>query len=148
GDRSMPRHPDEQRTVVTEVGRPPVLRRGHDGFDVTPHGAEVESLELRGVVEVGAHRVGYRRVLLQNLQVELVRPPGSVPGALGRVRDALGRERAAALALYRVHVANDSIMVFRHGNCFRYFADLLGLKAGQGLLCSDAFRAHTPVDDL
>ena len=46
---------------------------------------EVEGLERCGVIEVGPHRIGHRRVLAQNLQVELIGPPVTVAGAFGRV---------------------------------------------------------------
>ncbi len=37
GARRMPCHADHQSAVVTEVGRPPVLRVGHDRLDVGLH---------------------------------------------------------------------------------------------------------------
>ena len=85
--RAVPRHPDEQRPVVAVVGRPPVLRRRHHRLDVPLQGIEVEGLELLGVVEVLAHGIGHGRVLLEHLQVQLIRPPVSVRPALSRVRD-------------------------------------------------------------
>ena len=51
GARAMPRHADEQSAVVTEVGRPPVLRVRHQGMQILDHGVEVEGLELLGVIE-------------------------------------------------------------------------------------------------
>ena len=74
----MPRHPDEERPVVAIVGRPPVLRRCHHGDDVLLQRVEVEGLELRRVVEVLTHRIGPGRVLVENLQVQLIRPPVSI----------------------------------------------------------------------
>ena len=55
---SVPRHPDEERSVVAVVGRPPVLRRRHHLDDVPLQRLEVEGLELFRVVEVLAHRIG------------------------------------------------------------------------------------------
>ena len=78
------RHPDEQRPVVAVVGRPPVLRCRHHLEDVALQRLDVEGLELLCVVEVLAHRVGQGRVLVQDLQVQLVRPP--VPVAAGPMR--------------------------------------------------------------
>ena len=75
GAGGVPAHPDEQPAVVTEVRGPPVLRGGHQLDEVPLERVDVQPLELRGVVEVVAHRVGHRRVLAQNLQVQLVRPP-------------------------------------------------------------------------
>ena len=54
----MPRHPDEERPVVAVVGRPPVLRRRHHLDEVLLQRVDVEGLELLGVVEVLAHRIG------------------------------------------------------------------------------------------
>ena len=36
---------------------------------------QVEALEFFGIVEFLAHRIGQRRVLVQDLQVQLIRPP-------------------------------------------------------------------------
>src|SRR5467141_4097221 len=41
----MPRHPDEERPVVSVVGRPPVLRRRHHLDEVLLECVEVEGLE-------------------------------------------------------------------------------------------------------
>ncbi len=66
GARSMPGHANEQRPVVTIVGRPPVLRLRHQGVKVLLQCLHVQLLELFGVVEVLAHRVRQGRVLVQN----------------------------------------------------------------------------------
>ena len=42
GARAVPRHPDHERSVVAEVGRPPVLRGRQHLRDVPLHGREVE----------------------------------------------------------------------------------------------------------
>src|SRR5262249_38646911 len=77
----MPAHPDEERPVVAVVGRPPVLRRRHHLEDVPLQRLDVEGPELFCVVEVLAHRVGPGRLLVENLQVQLIRPPVPVrPG--------------------------------------------------------------------
>ena len=75
GAGAVPGHADEQRAVVAVVGRPPLLRVRHQGHEVAPDCFEVEGGELRGIVEVGTHRVGRRGVAVQHLQVKLVRPP-------------------------------------------------------------------------
>ncbi len=46
GAGAVPRHPDEQRPVVAEVGRPPLLRVRHQGMQVLDHGIQVEGLEF------------------------------------------------------------------------------------------------------
>ena len=64
--------------VVAEVGRPPLLRVRHQGVQVLDHGIEVEALEFLGVVERLAHRIGRRGVAVENLDVQLVRPPVAI----------------------------------------------------------------------
>lgn len=65
----MPGHADEQRTIMAEVGGPPVLGVGHQGGQVSFQGLEVEALERLGIIEV---RVGARLVgmLVKNSKVE------------------------------------------------------------------------------
>ena len=76
--------------VVAEVGRPPLLRVRHQGVQVLDHGVEVEALELLGVVERLAHRIGQAGVAVENLNVQLVRPPVAVACARGsRLKRAL-----------------------------------------------------------
>ena len=62
GAGAVPGHPDEERPVVAEVGRPPVLRRRHHLLDVLLQGLEIEGLELLGVVELRAHGIARGRV--------------------------------------------------------------------------------------
>jgi hypothetical protein len=52
---ALPGHADELRAVVAEVGRPPVLRVGHQGAQVAFDGFIVQLLESLGVVEVFTH---------------------------------------------------------------------------------------------
>ena len=56
--RAVPSHANEERPVVTVVGRPPILRRGHQREEVGLDRLEVEALELARVVEIRTHRVG------------------------------------------------------------------------------------------
>ena len=114
GAREVPRHPDHERAVVAEVGRPPVLGVRHHRRDVALDGGEVEGLERLGVVEVLAERVGHGRVLGEDLQVELVRPPLTVGVPHGGVREA-GHDRASP-ALRGRAFGDYWIMVLRHGN--------------------------------
>ena len=69
GARAVPGHADEQAAIVAEVGRPPILRVRHQGVQVLDHGVQVEALELLGVIEVLAHRIGQGGVLVKNLNV-------------------------------------------------------------------------------
>ncbi len=73
--RAMPRHTDEERPIVAVVGGPPVLRCRHQGMEVLDHGIQVEALELFRVIELLVHRIGQGGVLVQDLQVQLIRPP-------------------------------------------------------------------------
>ena len=52
GAGAVPGHADELRTIVAEVGRPPVLRVGHQRHEVLLERLIVELLELLGVVEL------------------------------------------------------------------------------------------------
>ena len=69
GSGAVPRHSDEEPPVMTPVGRPPVLRVGHQRIEVLLHGRQVEFLEFLGVVERLAHRIALMRVLMKNLEV-------------------------------------------------------------------------------
>ncbi len=75
GARAVPRHADEERPVVAEVGRPPVLGVRHQRMEILDYGLEIEALELFSVVELLAHRIREGGVLVENLQVQLIRPP-------------------------------------------------------------------------
>lgn len=78
GPGAVPGHADEQRSIVAEVGGPPVLGVGHQRMQVLFQGLEIQAFEGFGIVEVLAHGVGQGRVLVQDLQVQLVRPPVAV----------------------------------------------------------------------
>lgn len=66
---------------MAKVGRPPVLRVGHQGSEVLLEALIVELLELLGVVEVGAEGVLSGVMLAQDVYPELVWPPVCVPRA-------------------------------------------------------------------
>ena len=73
--RAVPGHANEERSVVAVVGRPPVLRRGHQREEVGLDRLEVETVELAGVVEIGAHRVGERRRPVKRREVQQLGEP-------------------------------------------------------------------------
>ncbi len=113
---AVPRHPDHERPVVAEVGGPPLLRGGQHLVDVLCQGIEVEGLELRGVVEVLTHGVGRGRVLPEDLQIELVRPPVAVACDPGRATAGRGRGREAEAARAPiVPLAGLNPMYIHHG---------------------------------
>ena len=97
GACGVPAHPDEQSTVVAVVGRPPVLRSRHQLEHVALECLDVELAEFLGVVEGVAHRVGLWRMLLENGQVHLIRPPVLVPQWSVRLRLGGGDYRVFAL---------------------------------------------------
>ena len=130
GAGGVPAHADEERPVVAVVGRPPVLRRRHHVDDVPLQRVDVEGRELGRVVEVVVHRVGPGRVLVEDRQVELVRPPVLVRP--GPVRLGLrGRDRW--------------VFAFRHVGPFSSY---LEVWLSRWLLPPQALGAPAPVDDL
>ena len=86
GACAMPGHADEKAAVVAEIGRPPVLRIGHQVAQVLLQRVVVDLLERLGVVEAGVERVGARRVLVQQVQAQLVGPPVAIAGTATRSR--------------------------------------------------------------
>src|ERR1700733_5416592 len=76
--RAVPRHTNEQRTIVAKVGRPPILRIRHQDVQILDHSLQVEALELFRVIELLAHRIGQRGMLVQDIHVHLIRPPIAV----------------------------------------------------------------------
>ena len=83
---AVPRHANEQRAVMAEIRRPPVLRVGHQRREIFFHRRVVEALELLRVVEVLAHRIGLAGMLVQQFEPQLVRPPVLVRRAAGQRR--------------------------------------------------------------
>ncbi len=81
GAGRVPGHADELRAVVAEVGGPPVLRICHQLHKVGLERLVVELLELGGVVEFLAQRMGALAVLVQQVDAQCVRPPVAVAGA-------------------------------------------------------------------
>ena len=81
GTCAVPRHADEERTVVPVVSWPPVLRGGHDLFDVLANGVQIECQELSRIVKICTQRIRAGWVLLENVKVELVGPPMSICSA-------------------------------------------------------------------
>ena len=58
----MPGHADQERAVVAEIGRPPILRIRHQCAEILNHRIQVKAVELLGVVELSLHRIGQRGV--------------------------------------------------------------------------------------
>ena len=55
---TVPGHPNEERTVVPPIGRPPRFGVGHQGIEILLYGGEVEFFECLSVIEAFVHRVG------------------------------------------------------------------------------------------
>ena len=78
GARAVPCHADEQAAVVAEIGRPPVLGIGHQVTQVLLQCVVIELVEFLGVVESIGQRIGFLRVLVEQVQAQLVGPPVAV----------------------------------------------------------------------
>ncbi len=76
--RAVPRHADKEPPVMAEIRRPPVLAVRHQRVEVFLQRFEVELFELLCVVKGSAHWIGLGRVLPENPEVQLVRPPVAV----------------------------------------------------------------------
>lgn len=79
--RAVPGHADKETAVVAKVGRPPVLRVGHQGAQILLDGLEVEALEGGRVVKVFAQGIRHGGVLSEDVKPDSFGPPISVPGA-------------------------------------------------------------------
>ncbi|ETC89014.1 hypothetical protein XHC_1454 [Xanthomonas hortorum pv. carotae str. M081] len=77
----MPGHAHEQRTVMAEVGRPPVLRIGHQRAQFLLEHSKIDALERLGVIEGLAQRVGLARMLAEQVHTQLLGPPIAVGGS-------------------------------------------------------------------
>ena len=86
GAGAVPGHADKKRAVMPIIGRPPGFRVGHQVIQVLLQCLQVEALEGCRIIEVFRHRVGLGRMLVQDVQPELIRPPVPIAGA------AAGRE--------------------------------------------------------
>jgi len=74
----MPGHTDEKRTIMTVIGRPPVLRIGHQGVEIFLYRRVIELLKGLGIGKIRVHRIGHRGILMQDPEIELVRPPFAI----------------------------------------------------------------------
>ena len=106
GPGGVPRHANKERSVVAVVGRPPILRGRHQLTEVLLQGVVVEALEFLGIAgAVGGF--GLDGMLVQNVDVQLVRPPFPVC-------------RAAAGWMAFQHRL-DWTLTFSHKNCLLVF---------------------------
>ena len=113
GAGAVPGHADEQAAVVAVVGRPPVLRGRHQCVEVLLDRRKVESGERLGIVEGLAHRVRQGRMLMEDAQIELVRPPVAIRRAAGsRSGERAVHDRAFALGfdIIAFHVSSPVVV--------------------------------------
>ena len=103
GAGAVPRHADEEPAVVAEVRRPPILRIGHHGLEVLDDRIQVEAIEFLGVIELLAHRVGQGRLPVEDMDIELIRPPVPV-----RTRAAAAANRAFAFVFHGLSSCNSA----------------------------------------
>ena len=94
--RRVPRHADEEGSVMAVIGRPPRLAVGHQGGKVLLERSVVEALERRGVIEILAVRIG-SAVGIEDFGRQHLGPPVLVGAPEQRAHAAFVGERAAAL---------------------------------------------------
>ena len=75
GAGRVPSHANHETAVVSPVGWPPVLAVCHEGMHVALQSLNIELLQLFAVVKRLPERVGLGVVLVQNVEVERLRPP-------------------------------------------------------------------------
>ena len=150
GAGAVPRHADE------EAGRSGRSRRATSPAtsvisvgEVLLHRREVEGLELLGVVEVVAHGVGHRGVLVEHLQVQLIRPPvlvGRGPDRrVGGVRSVHHGASARAVVDRRGRLGR-SLLLLGFVGVVRWL--VMGWSVHGRSPTLAARRAAAPVDDL
>src|SRR5690606_38758312 len=78
GASRVPSHTDHQWAIVPPVSWPPFLAVGHQRAKVSLKTFVVELCKLFSVVKFFAKRVRGRGMLMQDREVELVRPPVAI----------------------------------------------------------------------
>ncbi len=105
GAGRVPRHADEEGTVVAVVRRPPRLAVRHQGGQVALHRREIERLERLGVIEGVAHRITGPSLLVQDVHRQMIGPPVAIGPTEKRPQRRLFFLRVAerARAIFAVH---------------------------------------------
>ncbi len=75
GAGTVPGHTDEQAAIMAPVSRPPILGISHQGMQILFQRLEIELIEFISIVKSSPQRIGCRRVLMQKIEVKLIRPP-------------------------------------------------------------------------
>ena len=100
GAGRVPGHADHQPAVMSPIGRPPFLAVGHQVGEILLQRRDVELLQLLAIVEVLAHRVRLRVVLVQDVEVQRIRPPLHHAGAGSRVATVHDRALAGGIVQF------------------------------------------------
>ena len=96
--RTVPRHPNKERTIMPVIRRPPCLRRRHQLLQILPHRLQIQLLKRLRIIKITSQRIPLVRVLMQNLQVQLLRPPVAIRHGSGgsvALRTRLGAHHRA-----------------------------------------------------
>ena len=71
----MPCHTDKESTVVTPIRWPPILRLCHQVGEVFLEGWDIKLLQLFVIIEISAKWIRLGVMLMENVEIESVRPP-------------------------------------------------------------------------
>ncbi len=151
GACNVPGHAYEQSTIVSPVSGPPVLRIRHHLGEVGLQRFEVDLLEGFCIIEIRPQRIGCRRVLMQDADVQLVRPPILVPCtttghgvAHGTVHDGAFTGRSRIGACWCLFAFGFSVVLhaFRLVRSLSFVQGIL-----QGCVRSDRLplKSHRPI---
>jgi len=78
GAGGMPGHADHQSAVVAPVRRPPLLAVGQQRGQIFLERGDVELFHFLAIVEARSQGIGLAVVLVENVQVQGLGPPGGV----------------------------------------------------------------------
>ena len=99
----MPRHADEERTVMAVICRPPWLAVGHQRVEIIFQRLVIERIEGLGIIEIIAHRVRWT-IGVEDFGCQHFRPPILVGTSQKRPHAAVAMHRATAhFACLRIH---------------------------------------------
>ena len=116
GAGAVPGHPQHERSVMAEVGGPPVLRGGQHLVHIACQLVEIQGQEFLGVVEVLVQRIGRTAGPSQGLQVEPAGPIELVPACRGVIAPLERPAHAHGLVVGPVDV---SVRALGHWPSFR-----------------------------
>ncbi len=97
----MPSDTGEHANVAAPVGRPPFLAFIHQRAKVVFQALDVELFEFFAVVEILAQRVGFDVVLMEDVEIQCIRPPIHDRGA--QCGHTAMHDRAFPCCVFSVH---------------------------------------------